>query len=417
MSLTKGNTAVTVADRLELQSQIGVPQGIMPALGRVVDYYGDSITATSGVVASQGFAKQSQLLVGELHLSSLSTNLGVPGERSDQILTRMRAGLPTSSADTVHILMGTNDALQLVAPSVFRANLIEALDLCKAYGKKIEIGTVTPYSGAEPSGPDKRKLIQAYNLLIKMIAPLYGAIVHDYFSALVDPVTEKMQAAFDGDLTHPNADGYRAMARTRAANIKLDMGTRPNLVDTLAAANLITNPMMTGAGPLPTGWAELSGGTGTAPTYSIVDDVSSRLPTGARWAQMDFDAVAGGTRRLRTVLSGSSFAVGDVLALTYQAQIEDVSGYEAHSLGGSPTAFMTIGFLNGSSGAALKSEIVCPGPDLGPALSLYTVGAGVTSILVAMNATLPTGDRAKFRLGTPGVFNLTALGLASLILG
>jgi hypothetical protein len=273
----------------------------------------------------------------------------------------------------------------------------------------------------------------AYNSWISLVAPSLGAEVADAYKALVDTTSGYLLAAYNsGDNTHPTALGHQVMAVQVAKAMqrasRKDLTPAMSLVQSVTpVGNLISDPLAVGGTTQPAGFFEWPGGTGTAPTYSLVSDTSNVLPAG-RWAQMDFDATAaGGVRRLSSgALSPAAWAVGNSLAAVSHVQIEDVSGTWQSDVAAGTAAFSmgTIdqggGFLSGvgsivpSAFAGIRQSVNPTFYDIGPIFYPFTIPAGTTALNEWWSLTLPTGKHVKMRIGCMGVLNLNALGITSL---
>jgi hypothetical protein len=167
-------------------------------------------------------------------------------------------------------------------------------------------------------------------------------------------------------------------------------------------------------------WFEQGGGTGTAPTYSFVNDTSSQLVAG-RWAQMDFDGTAsGGVRRLASSVTAgaSTFAVGDLILATAKFQIEDTSGtWQTDVVAHNATATFTAvnqsaaAIPNGSAGTGCAGVLNAAGFYDFQVAFVFPVPAATTQILPWYSLTVPTGKHYKMRVGELGLVNLTLAGL------
>ena len=432
--ITVTAASVTVADTGGLYAGSNV-ETVLAEVGRELNaaqlapglrwaFFGDSIINGSGAaLTAYSVMPETVYMVGSTVARTDSIEAGTAGDTSALLAARVAStfsSYPDVQASV--ILIGTNDAGSTpVAASVFAANMTTIIGLCRKVGPVV-VCTVPPKSSTATAA--QRNAITAYNLWIKTFAPLLGCEVADVFSALVDTTTGYLAAANDsGDGIHPSTVGHGLAAVQIAKAIKRVLGRSvansmvTSVIETTAL--LTTDPLATSAGTKPTSWFEQPGGTGTAPTYSIVSDTSSTLPSG-RWAQMDFDGTAsGGTRRLAAALN-SNWAVGDVIAVFGYVQIEDVSGsWVTNVAAGTEGVTVTIANQSGTNIANSQQFFRCPGIpsttsgiyDIGPVWSPVTVPSGTTSMSLWLNVTVPTGQRIKARFGNFGVLNLTALGL------
>ena len=346
----------------------------------------------------------------DLNHSLSSAVMGVSGNTSAQMLARYATDVAGNGAEALVVAAGTNDAGSSVTLDSYIANMSAIFGAARRAGIPVVACTVPPRaSGATTT---IKQLTNSYNIWLRMVAPTFGVKVADVHKALVDSASGNLLSTYDsGDGVHPSGRGHIAMARVVSAAMVSVTGVRPSVVDGINPVNSVQNPICAGASTIPTSWYEQPTGTGTAPTYSIENDTSGLLQSG-RWAQIDFDAVSGGTRKYA---QGNTAAVtaGDVVAVAYRLAVDDVSGNaDANFVAGTGLTAMNI--LN-QSAVNVANETPCPGPFLGPSLRVFTVPAGMTGVLTWVSVTLPSGQRMRVRIGEVGIFNLTTLGLTSAI--
>ena len=386
-------------------------------------FFGDSITNGSSASNSvYSYPVQALAMVGSLVGRIDSIEAGTGGNTSAALLARVDATF-TSYTDVRGsvIMIGANDAAQFVPVATFAANLTAIIAICRKRGPVV-LCTVPPQGSSRTA---EAAYVDAYNLWIKTFGPGLGCEIADVWSALVDTTSGFLAVAYDsGDEVHPEDDGHREMAQVvGAAMIRASGRTAPyGLVtsDTGATFMVTPDPLSAGGGTQPTGWYEHPGGTGTAPSYSLVTDTSGVLPAG-KWAEMDFDGtVSGGLRRLATA-TNTNIAVGDRVLLCAHIQIEVVAGdWEAAVT--AETAGVSVMLLSeaGSIFAGSVSSFRCAGLpsatagiyDIGPVVWPVTVPAASSYLLLWCQVFVPTGMHIKARFGCVGVLNLTNLGIA-----
>lgn len=397
------------------------------APGLLWGFLGDSITngSTAGNF-SYSYSSQAVLMVGGMVARPDSIEAGTAGETTAQMLARLPA-LLASGVQALVLLGGTNDANQAVSLTTFRTNVTAIVTAAKAAGIPVVLCTVPPRPTSVAVAT--RTLIDGYNDWLRSVAPSFSCELADAYAVLVDTTTGGMLAAYDsGDAIHPNGPGHRRIAVEVARAMRRAAGltetSKVGIVRTVSPTNLITDPLVVGGTVRPAGWFEQPGGTGTAPTYSLVSDTSGVLPAG-RWAEMDFDATAsGGSRKLSSNAVTTGYAAGDKLLLCAHIQVEDVSGTwmtDVNAL----TAAVRLYLVNGGTGVpippgnTLVANYGVPSQanpavyNIGPVAMPFTVPAGVTTLNVWMDVQLPTGKRVKARIGCTGLINLTARGSAS----
>jgi lysophospholipase L1-like esterase len=386
------------------------------AAGRVAGFLGDSITNGSSASNSiYAWPRQTIALTDPLQFSYAgSVYAGVPGETSAQILARLPAIL-AQGVNVLFIMAGTNDAGAGVPSATFGANMAAIFSACQSANVRCFVSTVIG-RGAAVATAGTRTLTTEYNAWIAANAASYGAHVFDSYVATKEAGGD-LDATYDsGDGIHPNNLGHRRIAHAAAAKALQVMALQAGLVTETSGVNLVPNPLMNGAGSQPTGYFEQPGGTGTAPTYSIVNDSSGFLEAG-RWAQMAFNAVSGGSRIFAAAL-GTGWSVGDTLAVTGRVQMVDNGGnWEAVSA--AVTGAVSIKAAN-QAGSAISGDAnnatagFLSGSTYNiPSWVTFTVPVGTTSLLLYCTCTLPAGANVSFRFGAMGVINLTRLRMAA----
>ena len=423
------------ASQVELEFYRGINDGSIPnnvntntvsiLPGLKWGFLGDSITNGSNAANfSYAFASQAVGMAGALYARPDSFAAGVPGNTSAQMLARMDAFL-ANNPEGIVILAGTNDASQGVSIDTYISNMRQIITRAKSAGCAVIICTVPPKSSSATA--TVQGAIIAQNMWIRTVTPSLGCEVAHTYSGLVDTTTGYLKASYDsGDGTHPNGLGHIVLGQKVAEAMKR---IRPltgyaivNSTTPVGAGNLITDPLSLAGSTKPSGWFEQPGGTGSVPTYSLVNDASGALVAG-KWAQMDFDASGANTGGLRTLASPTlNTAVGDLVALTVRIQIEDVSGDWVNNVGAN-TAGVSAILVNqsgvtvpGFSGLQRNAGIKSPTTgfyDIGPVFFPVTIPSGTTSVNFWGRVTVPTGSRYKVRFGELGVINLTAQGAAN----
>jgi lysophospholipase L1-like esterase len=408
-------------DYVSPTSLAAVSGAALVAPGALYGFLGDSITNGSAATNfSYSYPAEAVAMVGGLVARPDSIEAGVPGNTSAQMLARL-PGLLAMGVEALVLLAGTNDAGS-VPLATFKANITEIVTTSKTAGVPVVMCTVPPLGSTHTAASHAR--VAAYNDWIRRAAPAFGCELADVYSTLVDTTTGYLTAAYDTDGTHPNDEGHIRIALEVASAMRRAAGLTPTskigLIRTKAAGNLITDPLAATGATAPSGWFEWPGGTGTAPTYSLVTDTSGVLPAG-RWAQMDFNATAGGVRRQAS--HGMAVTAGDVLLVTLHVQVEDLTGTWVSDVRAG-TALVGFNLINSNTGAGIGQGMLLRNPGLampdaptvrniGPIAYRFVVPAGATNVTLWCSAALPTGKRVKFRFGAIGVLNLTARGDAT----
>jgi lysophospholipase L1-like esterase len=399
------------------------PVSIRPGPGPFSAFFGDSIGAGTGASNfAYAFMPQALQMVGGFVGRYDSIQSGVAGNTSAQVLARMDATLALGPQVAV-ILIGTNDAAQSVPVATFAANVTAMVRKCKARGVPVILCPAPPRAASATSA--QHTFTQAYAWWIRLNAPSLGCELAETHNVLVDVTNTNgaMLSTYDsGDGTHPNDAGHQKMAVEVAKALKrLTARVSPYaVVGAPGIFNVLGDTLNARAAVIGTGWFEQGGGTGTAPTYSFVNDTSSQLVAG-RWAQMDFDGTAsGGVRRLASSVTAgaSTFAVGDLILATAKFQIEDTSGtWQTDVVAHNATATFTAvnqsaaAIPNGSAGTGCAGVLNAAGFYDFQVAFVFPVPAATTQILPWYSLTVPTGKHYKMRVGELGLVNLTLAGL------
>lgn len=318
-------------------------------------FWGDSITAqgtngggAQGAGFSWGFTGQSVILSkGKI---KQVYNAGVSGQTTTQILARFNADILPHLPAKVVIMAGTNDTglgASMLTTSV--PNVRAMVDQIKAYGGQPILCTIGPANGATAT------TVQAYNSALKQMASYEGVPVIDMYSILVDPLVGGFKSGYSSDGTHPNpypTDTLMAnylltsLASIYPANPSQEYAAWDNLDTT----NLVTNGLMSGAGPEPTSWGS-SGALCSTTTFTV----GTGDPTiNGNWLQavIPVSGVAGNFCNITGTLTNlASVHPGDRMAFSARIQmtgLESTSGaYPATNQG-----LLNISVSNGGTPVA-----------------------------------------------------------------
>jgi lysophospholipase L1-like esterase len=401
-----------------------IPRGAL--IGRRVGFLGTSITNGSNADNTDlAYTRQALEMAGTAIVARVedggSTVSGNPGAKSAVIKTYL-AEILSAGCDIVVLEVGANDTGQGESLADYYApNMLEMFNAVKAAGRSLYVLTVPPRGSAAAPTTAQLKAIDSYNLWLRLVVPSYGTLIDINRAMIASASTQLMDAAYDsGDGVHPNSTGHRLMARLLAE--KWRTFQRPGMVNVINGNNLVSNPFFLADSA--TGWFELPGGTGDAPTYSFVADTEEQLTVG-QWREIDFAPGAGAGSRIYSIslgnASSTTWEIGDVLAVCAQVQIEDVAGnWETIGQGGTGTGGVSLKLINGGSGAGLSESAITGrlypiGTDLyaiGPTWLTYTMASSPAPLSLWLTVSLPAGANLKVRVGEVGVINLTKSGLA-----
>ena len=141
-------------------------------------------------------------------------NRGISGQTSPQMLLRFRPDVIALKPKVVVILAGTNDIAGNTGTSTNEMivdNIASMVDLAKANGIKVVLGSVLPAAGFywnDAARPAPQ--IAALNQLLQAYAKRQRLIYVDYYAAMVDE-RPGLKKAYSEDGVHPNAAGYQVM--------------------------------------------------------------------------------------------------------------------------------------------------------------------------------------------------------------
>lgn len=379
---------------------------------------GDSITNRSSAVAARGFIDQIPKIAGTAYLSGTDyVNAGVPGNTTAQMRARYGTDVRANGIRTLFMLAGTNDIQAGRTLADWSADVKAIAAMAKRDGIPLIIGTVPP-RGSTAATTQTRQLTAQYNLWLNTWAPTAGVYVADVWSKLVTSGGNDLLSGYDsGDGIHPETLGHQVIAEQFAAAwANVPKPPLPQFISNgLDPYQLVTNPGTAGSvgAGRPTGWYEQPGGSGTAPTYATA--VGTGLIKYGYQCSMAFDATSsGGTRYMAIPMSGSGWAVGDVLLahakLTWIDNVGSNNFYNAARTS-SPTANIGFRIAKGDFSGMIASPVTNSVVSPGPILFAFTIPSGTTGMTPCLQMTLPTGSNVTATIGEVGLWNCTALGI------
>ncbi|MFH1601720.1 MAG: GDSL-type esterase/lipase family protein [Candidatus Shapirobacteria bacterium] len=184
----------------------------------VIACLGDSITYGAGAPANKSYPSQLQSLLGS---SYKVINRGQSGWTADQVLANTDAWLAQDKPDIVIIMLGVNDMRKNQKPAAVRQEIQNIVNKAKAYGAKVILSAVTPNLG-DPKCDTlcMKPLVDELRLNIAR---------EDYYTQ--NPWAGLLLDAGDyakggnpilfGDALHPNASGYKRIALSFEATVKI----------------------------------------------------------------------------------------------------------------------------------------------------------------------------------------------------
>ncbi len=168
------------------------------ANGRVV-FFGDSIT--------EYWQSGDPELFGKAVLDR-----GISSQTTNQMMLRFQQDVIALKPRVVHILGGINDAMAPNGTLSTRANIVSMVELARAHGITVILGTLTP-ADTFWLVPDAKlaPFVAEHNRWLRDYAAREHLILADYYTALASPAG-KMPAEWSNDGLHPNRLGYARLA-------------------------------------------------------------------------------------------------------------------------------------------------------------------------------------------------------------
>lgn len=288
-------------------------------------WLGDSITelggdnpisgASSPNYNGNGFWPWAQAFMG-WPLETLK-NAGWFGQRTDEILARMTAGVYAFTPDWCHVLAGTNDISQAIALSTIKTNLTAILDGLEAHGIRPIIGTIPPRSTY--TGTQLNDLLALNAWIRSQARSRRGVIVVDYYSVVASPsangwagIAETGGLALSGDGIHPGNAAAPRMGKEFARVMTPVLPNSPRLPSSeLDTGNMLLYSRFTSgtiaSNTPPTGWNQTSLVNGPI-AYSRVLRTDGTLPGSA----LRLVIPTGGSLNLENPnLRASSWSIGE----------------------------------------------------------------------------------------------------------
>ena len=165
----------------------------------VVVAFGDSLTAGTGASITESYPSVLADMIG-----CRVVNAGVPGEESSAALRRLPTVLQKERADLVILCQGGNDMLRKQEDGVIRRNLDAMVSMVHDAGADVILIGV-PRPG------------------LRLKVPLFYQQIADKNGIPCDSATIAQilsSPSFKSDYAHPNAAGYRRLAKSIATLIR-----------------------------------------------------------------------------------------------------------------------------------------------------------------------------------------------------
>lgn len=151
---------------------------------------------------------------------------GVSGQTTTQMLARFRTDVIDLHPAVVHIMGGINDIHNPSGTALTRSNIESMVDLARANGIKVILGSVTPssfFQGAPDMKPGPH--IVWLNRWLRGYAARNNLIFVDYYAPLVDGKLG-IRDGLSNDGLHPNRRGFERMTPLAKAAIRRALVSR-----------------------------------------------------------------------------------------------------------------------------------------------------------------------------------------------
>lgn len=162
---------------------------------------GDSLTQGYGLVEDQGFVPQMQKWIADQGFDARVVNGGVSGDTTAGGAARVEWSL-TPEVDAMIVTLGGNDLLRGLDPAMSRGNIEKILTVAEAKGIEVLlVGMTAPGNyGAEYKAD--------FDAIYPELSEAYGTLyAENFFAGLGVGTPADLQAYFQADGIHPNAEG------------------------------------------------------------------------------------------------------------------------------------------------------------------------------------------------------------------
>jgi acyl-CoA thioesterase I len=153
-------------------------------------------------------------------------NRGIDGQTTPQMLVRFRQDVIDLHPKVLIVLAGTNDVAGVTGRTRdedIEANYASMAELARMHGVRVILASLLPANNYSEAAKENytlrpRERILALNRWLRGYCANKGLVYLDYFSSMVDDKGMLRRELSDEGL-HPNAAGYKIMARLAEASI------------------------------------------------------------------------------------------------------------------------------------------------------------------------------------------------------
>lgn len=168
----------------------------------------DEAVNTPGAGLAAGLSEKAHLPV-RLH------DLSVIGAKSSDLHPQVEKAI-AAEADVAIILVGANDVIHRVRPSVSVGHLVQAVRRLQDAGVRVLVGTCPDLGTIKPVLPPLRQVVRAWSRRIAAGQIFHVVRAGGHTVSLADILGEEFKARptffFGADQFHPSAAGYAALA-------------------------------------------------------------------------------------------------------------------------------------------------------------------------------------------------------------
>jgi lysophospholipase L1-like esterase len=396
-------------------------------------FLGDSNTAIFTDALALKFGMSFPTLVAMLSRGRIlmARNAGVPSDTSRMILARLQADVLDHKPGRVFLQAGSNDTTK-DDPNTSthfedaRIAYREIVERCLAAGIEVIIGTIPPRGSLRVNGTyadsQVHRFTLIWNVFLRQIASEYRLPLVDTYRAVTNPTTEHWDTGLTGDNVHFSQNGALAAARYIVEQLLPLFPTDvvPLTRNRYDVLNFCQDPLFLGAFTYGTGGRFPQGFNGSSAAVlalSTADPAAGDGLTAGKWLKASMTgSTSAQLNMIRTLASmrtssGLDVKAGDRVAVAFPFRIDTLTG-------STPYVTISVSFRD-SSGAALKTVTIANQFRLAFAGTAYVeelIPAGTVDVRLDIGKPA-TADTADVWLGQVTIYDLTAMGLGSLLVG
>lgn len=176
--------------------------------------FGDSLTQGYGLPQEDGFVPQLRDWLDAQGVEAEIVNAGVSGDTTAGGAARVDWSL-TPEIDAMIVALGGNDLLRGIDPDVSRANIEEILQAAQAQDVAVLL------VGMDAPGNYGAEYKTAFDAIYPDLSKAYDTLyAPDFFAGLGDGSPSELQAYFQDDGIHPNAEGVARIVEDLGPHVR-----------------------------------------------------------------------------------------------------------------------------------------------------------------------------------------------------